>query len=276
MSEAGGLAGRRVLVTRPAERAGGLIEAIEAAGATAVLLPTLAIVAVAPPAEALAAARAADAILFTSPAAVSHGIGPLGLDAGATAHIGAVGPATADALRAHGLAPGIEPVGAADSEGLLRSPLLAAERIGGRRVVIVRGGPGRETLPRGLMARGAEVHYADVYRRERPRAPAAGVAGACEILTATSNEGLANLLAMLDSRERAAVRERALAVTSARTAELARAQGFRHAPEVADQPGDAGLLAAVHRCAARLPPERRPDAPESGHHPGPEPGPENK
>lgn len=226
--------------------------ALRAAGAAAVAFPTLAIVPVAPSADAIAAAQAVDVILFTSPAAVSHGVDALELGRDTRARIGAVGPATADALRTHGLAPDIHAVGAADSEGLLRAPLLAAERIDGRQVLIVRGGPGRETLPSGLMARGAVVHYADVYRRERPCAPAAGVAGACDILTATSNEGLANLLAMLEPSEQALVRTRPIAVTSARTADLARERGFQHAPEIADEPGDAGLLAAVARCAAQL------------------------
>ncbi|MEX2576483.1 MAG: uroporphyrinogen-III synthase [Halofilum sp. (in: g-proteobacteria)] len=263
MSEADSLSGRRVLVTRPAERAGGLIAAIEAAGGRPVALPTLVLAAAKPSADAIAAARTADFILFTSPASVAHGLELLGLTAGTGAQIGAVGPATAAALRQRGLPPEIEPIGAADSEGLLRAPQLAPERVQGRQIVIVRGGPGRATLPGELMARGAAVHYADVYRRERPQAPTAGTASACDILTATSNEGLTNLLAMLEPREVDIVRAKPLAVSSARTAELARAQGFRHEPQIADQAGDPGLLAAIRRCASRLSSNRaQPDASE--------------
>lgn len=246
------IAGRRVLVTRPAERAGGLAAAIEAAGGEAVCQPTLRIAPIEPTSAAVAAARAAAAILFTSPAAVAHGVDPLDLDPDNAPALGAVGPATAAELRRHGFAPTIEPVATADSEGLLRSPSLAADRVRDRAVVIVRGEGGRAELARGLMARGATVHYAEVYRRERPHAPAAGWAAACDILSATSNEGLANLLAMVDERERAILLGRPLAVTSARIAAAARDAGFAFEPEIAHEAGDEGLLAAIRRCAARL------------------------
>jgi uroporphyrinogen-III synthase len=257
------IAGRRVLVTRPAERAAGLAAAIEAAGGAAVCQPTIEIAPVTPTTEAVAAAQAAVAILFTSPAAVAHGIPALQLDPEAAPALGAVGPATAAELRHHGFAPTIDPVGSHDSEGLLRSPALAAEQVRDRTVVIVRGEGGRAELARGLMARGATVHYAEVYRRERPRAPAAGWAAACDILSATSNEGLANLLAMVDQSERTVLLGRPLAVSSARIAAAARDAGFELEPEVADAAGDDGLLAAIRRCAARLATDRiAPQAPK--------------
>lgn len=246
------IAGRRILVTRPAERAGGLAAAIEAGGGTAVCQPTIEIAPVMPTADAIAAAHAAVAILFTSPAAVAHGLPALQLAREAAPAVGAVGPATAAELRRYGLEPSIEPIGSHDSEGLLRSPALTAERVRKHTVVIVRGEGGRAELARGLMARGATVHYAEVYRRERPHAPAAGWAAACDILSATSNEGLANLLAMVDERERAILFGRPLAVTSPRIAAAARDAGFTVEPEVAHEAGDEGLLAAIRRCAARL------------------------
>lgn len=246
------IAGRRILVTRPAERAGGLAAAIESAGGAAVCQPTIEIAPVTPTADAIAAAHAAVALLFTSPAAVAHGVPALQLAPEAAPAVGAVGPATAAELRHHGLEPSIEPIGSHDSEGLLRSPALTTERVGEHTVVIVRGEGGRTELARGLMARGATVHYAEVYRRERPHAPAAGWAAACDILSATSNEGLANLLAMVDERERTILLDRPLAVTSARIAAAARDAGFAFEPEVAHEAGDEGLLAAIRRCAARL------------------------
>lgn len=246
------IAGRRILVTRPAERASGLATAIEQAGGVAVCQPTIEIAPVRPTATAVATAHEPVALLFTSPAAVVHGVAVLALDPQRAPAVGAVGPATAAELRRHGLEPTIEPLGSADSEGLLRAPALAADQVRDRRVVIVRGEGGRAELARGLMARGATVHYAEVYRRERPLAPAAGWAAACDILSATSNEGLANLLAMVDERERALLLDRPLAVTSERTAAAAREHGFTLEPQVADGPGDEGLLTALRRCAARL------------------------
>lgn len=244
--------GRRILVTRPAERAGPLVAAIAEAGGEAIRFPTIEIVPQSPGSDAIAAARTAAALLFVSPAAVAHGIDALGLRPDTAPPLGGVGPGTLAALRARGFHATVEPVGSADSEGLLQAPQLAPDRVAGRRIVIVRGRGGREMLANGLMARGAAVDYAEVYRRERPRAPDPALATGCDIVTATSNEGLANLLAMLDDGGRAAVRGKPLAVASERTATMALARGFGR-PEIADRPGDEGLLAAIRRCASHLP-----------------------
>jgi len=74
--------------------------------------------------------------------------------------------------------------------------------LAGRRVVIFRGDGGRELLGDSLRARGAEVSYAECYRRSRPRtdcAPllAAWARGAVHAVTVSSGEGLANLYDML-------------------------------------------------------------------------------
>ncbi|MDZ7748216.1 MAG: uroporphyrinogen-III synthase [Halofilum sp. (in: g-proteobacteria)] len=147
----------------------------------------------------------------------------------------------------------MEPVGSHDSEGLLRAPALAPARIAGRGVLIVRGEGGREHLATELMARGASVDYAEVYRRRRPQGLDPAVASGCDIVTVTSSEGLANLLAVLDEPARAHVLARPLAVTSERIAARAREHGFTWPPRVAPEPGDAGLLQAIRRCVAALP-----------------------
>lgn len=247
---AAALQGFRVLVTRPAERAEGLAARIEEAGGIALRFPVIAIEPVdrRPAVDALAY----DIVLFVSPAAVSHGVDALGLLPGTAPALGAVGPATAEALRAHGFQVTIEPPDSADSEGLLRAPALAQAAIAGRHVLVVRGEGGREALAEGLLARGAAVEHAEVYRRTRPPAPAPALAAGCDIVTVTSNEGLANLLAMLDVHTRAAVLEKPLAVLARRTAERARAAGFAGGVETAPRAGDAGLLEAVLRCAGTL------------------------
>lgn len=244
------LRGLRVLVTRPVERAAGLAARIEDAGGIALRFPVIAI----EPVEHRPAVDAAayDAVLFVSPAAVTHGVDALGLSHATAPALGAVGPATTEALRARGFQVTIASPDSADSEGLLRAGALAPGAIAGRRVLVVRGEGGREVLADELGARGAAVDHAEVYRRTRPAAPEPALAAASDIVTVTSNEGLTNLLAMVDAPTRAAVLEKPLAVLARRTAQRARDEGFGGIVEIAPRAGDAGLLEAVLRCARTL------------------------
>ena len=66
--------------------------------------------------------------------------------------------------------------------------------------MIFRGEGGREELGEALRARGAEVTYAECYRRAAPATGAAGLSevlseGRAHALTLTSSEGLDNLCA---------------------------------------------------------------------------------
>src|SRR6476646_3352427 len=107
------LAGRRIVVTRPRVQAAGLVAGLRALGAEPVECPAIAIV---PPASyapldaALARLGEYDWLLFTSVNGVAAftarraGLGQQDpLPAGV--RVGAIGPATASALRAAGLAP---------------------------------------------------------------------------------------------------------------------------------------------------------------------------
>jgi len=243
------LRGRRVLVTRPAERAHGLVERIAAAGGEPVVFPVIEIMPLEPP--AVADAGEFDAVLFVSPAAVTHGLPALALGGAGRPRIGAVGPATARALEAAGVTVDIRPPGSSDSEGLLEHDALQAPAIAGRRVLIVRGEGGREHLAARLVERGAAVEYAEVYRRARPAGHDPAAVADCDIVTATSIEGLDNLLAMIVPGDGGLLRSRPLAVASARIAEHARTLGFTGPVVGADRAGDEGLMAAILECARR-------------------------
>jgi uroporphyrinogen-III synthase len=156
VADDGRLDGIGVLVTRPAHQAEGLCALIEARGGRAIRFPTLEIREPSDPALAEALLRTADSfdvLLFVSANAVDRAAAHL--PKGPRAAIGAVGEATARALRTHGLEPSILPAGQWDSEGLLAAPALA--EVHGRRVLIVRGEGGRPLLGEQLAARGAEV-----------------------------------------------------------------------------------------------------------------------
>lgn len=253
------LHGRGVLVTRPAHQADALCRLIEQAGGRAIRFPVLAI---APPQDRQAAlatvARLAhyDLAIFVSPNAVEHGLDLIEAQGGLPAglRLAVVGEGSARVLRARlGRGPDLQPTERYDSEGLLALPEL--QRVDGWRVVIFRGDGGRELLGQALRARGATVDYAEVYRRERPAVDAPGLAaqlqaGAVDVVTVTSSEGLRNLLELAGVANAARLRQLPLVVVSERTADLAKELGFVQPAHVAALASDAGLVEAVARWAS--------------------------
>lgn len=162
---------RRIVVTRPAHQAGPLLDALRAVGAEPILLPLLEIL---PPADPLplqeAAAQLADTrfAIFVSPNAVRHAL-PVLRRAGTWpegCRAIAVGPGTADALRAEGGPAALVPSARHDSEGVLALPELQDVR--GARILIFRGDDGRPLLGDSLLARGAQMSYVPCYRRLLP------------------------------------------------------------------------------------------------------------
>lgn len=196
------LAGRGVLVTRPAAQAGELADAIERAGGRAIRFPAIEIQGREPDTigREQAALPAADIVFFASPNAVEFGFAAA---AAPGARLAAIGPATAAALRARGRAADICSPAGFDSEALLEEPEL--EDVRGRVIRIVRGDRGRELLANTLKARGAAVDYLSVYRRLPARHAQSELdelerlwrGGAVGIVTVMSVETLDNLLTAL-------------------------------------------------------------------------------
>jgi uroporphyrinogen-III synthase len=240
------LAGRTVLVTRPAHQAAALAQAIQAAGGEAFVFPALAVEAV--PMRELAAPLEqlgkADAAIFISPNAVQFGMAAIRAGGALPADIRvfAVGPGTARALAAHGVEAVITPDGQ-DSEALLALPQL--QDVAGRSVVIVRGLGGRPLLAETLAARGARVHFMECYRRVRPEADATQLlvrwqAGGIDAVTVTSAETLDNLAALLGDAGRPLLLRTPLFAPHEKIAEAARNAGMANV--VATPGGDAGLV----------------------------------
>jgi uroporphyrinogen-III synthase len=203
----GGLGGLGVLVTRPEHQAADLSAAIEAAGGRAIRFPVIEIVprAAADIAQDAAALPEPDIAVFVSTNAVR-----CGLDLAGRARIAAVGPATAAALEAAGLAVDIRPAAGFDSEHLLAEPTLRSVR--GCNVRIIRGNAGRELIAETLRRRGARVDDLAVYTRRRPQPDAAALEaldvafreGRVGVVTVMSVESLRNLVELLPdgARER--------------------------------------------------------------------------
>lgn len=253
MPEQGPLSGRRIVLTRPAQQNAALAARIRALGGEPILCPVLAIGEIADQdalADAVARLADGDLAIFVSPNAVARvmphvqarGGWPAGLKAAT------VGPATAAALREHGLSRVIVPQDRFDSEHLLA---LLPDDMSGRRVFIFRGQDGRPLLGDALCRRGARVEYVACYTRTRPpgQMPDA-LSRPVDAIVVTSSEGLRNLVDMLGEAARPLLDGCTLFVPHARIGEAARALGWRHIVETG--PGDAGVLSALERFWAKV------------------------
>lgn len=249
------LAGLGVVVTRPTAQAGPMTERLKALGARVIPVPLLAVEAPADPVAALAVLREADRFdlaIFVSTNAVERGLALLGAAGGLPPglRLAAIGRATAEALRALARAPDLVPAGRFDSEALLALEELQPARVAGRRVLIVRGEGGRETLAETLRARGARVEYAEVYRRVRPPVDVAALSALGEerqidAIVLTSGEALEHLFETFPRPPHAWLDRVALVVPSARVGEAARRHGHPLAPLVAGEAGDEALVLAL-------------------------------
>lgn len=245
-----GLAGKGILVTRPREQAEPLIERLQAAGAHPVPFPAIEIAPPQDPArlrQGMNRLPELDWLIFISPTAVARFFAEFGeRTLPASIHIAAIGEGSARALRQRGVGEIVFPEGNADSESLLALPAMQAVR--GQKIMIVRGEGGREVLAETLRARGAEVEYAECYRRRRPAADAAPLLaefrrGAIDAITASSGEGVDNLFALLGEAGAGFLRDTPWFVPHARIAETARRLGVRQVAVSAA--GDDALLTTL-------------------------------
>ncbi|HEY2145517.1 MAG TPA: uroporphyrinogen-III synthase [Steroidobacteraceae bacterium] len=227
------LHGIGVLVTRPELQAMPLCRLLENQGAHTLRLPAVEIKALRNR-RALAAQLGAlenfDIIIFTSANAVRFGASFLDQKRDLT--LAAIGPATARALNQAGYRVGIQPVGTMDSEGLLLHPRF--EHLVGHRILMIRGGNGRQLLQQELVRRGATVVCAEVYERApaipTPQALAAVqeqiAAGEIQVITATSLEVGRHLLGLATPELRTAFEQIHWVVPGERIASGLRALGL--------------------------------------------------
>ena len=246
------LQGRRILVTRPAAQAGALAALVAERGGEAVCFPLIEISAADDP-EPLrqAIARLADygLAIFISPNAVAHSL-PQILAARAWPEglaVAAIGPGTVAQLNVNGVTEVIVPDERFDSAALLERPELQAERMAGRKVLILRGNGGREELAETLRARGAQVDAVTVYRRSPPDSSEPFLSllrnTTLDALTISSSEGLRNLQALLDTENTDVFRRTPVFVPHQRIAEVATDLGWENV--ILTRPADAGIIESL-------------------------------
>ena len=241
------LTGRGIAITRPVEQADALNEGILRAGGTPIAFPLLAIAPLetyAAFADEIEALPKCNWIVFISSNAVQQGMPRIAArfpQLPPNLRFAAIGPATAQELTRYGVEQVLTPAARFDSESLLALPELQDMRQ--QRVVIVRGIGGRELLADTLRERGAEVAFAECYRRVNPQSDAGELSelwqnGRLHALVVTSSEALRNLLHIAPDAQW--LKDIRVCVNHARIAEAASAHGLKVA--LADAPGDTAML----------------------------------
>ncbi|HUI03508.1 MAG TPA: uroporphyrinogen-III C-methyltransferase [Acidimicrobiales bacterium] len=183
----GALRGLTVVVTRPAERSGALVDALAEAGARVVELPVIAVVDPPDGGAALAAAAAGaarfDWVVFTSAQAVARFVAHLrdGRDLG-SARLAAVGAATARALADCLLVADLVP-DQASAQGLVDA--MPGAPSPGASVLFPRARAARDVVGPGLRAKGWDVTEVDAYMTVAAD-PAGGAGGSDEVLDAAA------------------------------------------------------------------------------------------
>jgi uroporphyrinogen III methyltransferase/synthase len=216
------LYGKRIVVTRARAQASGLAAALRGLGAEVVELPAIRIEPSLESGEVRAAVeRIGDYALLclTSPNGAHllfEALGAAGLDARALARpkeqqmepgvtatagpvVAAIGPGTARALAAHGIAADIVPERFV-AEALVEA--LAKVDVSGKRVLVARAADARDVIPEHLSGRGAEVDVVALYEtvREEPSPDAVEAAQGADYVTFTSSSTVRNLTDALGSR----------------------------------------------------------------------------
>lgn len=246
----GALAGRGIVVTRPAQQSEGLAVQLAAAGARVILFPVIDIL---PPDDAPALDALIDRLdrfdlaVFVSPNAARVAMKAIKARRAwpAALRAAAIGRGGVRELERHGVAGVIAPA-RFDSEALLEMPEL--QSMAARRVVIFRGEGGRELLGASLRARGAVVEYAACYRRAVPPTDPAPLLAAwaraeIDAVTVTSSEGLRNLCTMIGAAGQAFLRQTPLFVPHPRIELAAREAALERIYLTAQ--GDEGLVAGL-------------------------------
>ena len=202
------LFGKSVLVTRSRTQASRMCELLEGAGAIPVELPAIAIAPpddFAPLDDAVRRLSAFGWVIFASINAVDSVFERLdarGQDARAfgTAHVGAIGPVTAEALERRGIRPDFTPSRSVSSAALDELSAIDWSRVP---VLLPTADIGRDELAEGLSRLGAHIERVTAYRTVTPpdaaqRAKEAFAEG-IDIVTFTSSSTVRNLLSLLDN-----------------------------------------------------------------------------
>lgn len=260
--EARPLFGQRVLVTRPAHQAGGMVRRFEQLGAVVYHLPA---VEIRDPADFAPLDRALgtlatdwDWVVFSSANGVYaflRRIEALGGDLRrlGSVKLAAIGPKTAEALAEYHLSPDVVPT-TFNSEGLSAA---LAPRVARKRVLLVRANRGRDLLREELSRGAAVVEQVVAYDQVDAQPPDTAILdhlrrGEIRFVALSSSKIAENLLGLFDETIRGRVDrgEVQLVAISPETGRAIRAKGYPVAAEAAEFTSD-GMIDAILKLAQR-------------------------
>jgi uroporphyrinogen III methyltransferase/synthase len=253
------LFGQRILVTRARHQAGILSQLLMERGAHPIELPAIEIRAIDDTQEldqAIGNLGVYHWVIFTSTNGVEaffERLAALKLDSRALhgRRVGAIGPATAQALALRGIMPDYVPE-IYSGEGIIAG--LESYQVRGKRFLLPRADIADEELTRGLSGLGTEVHEIAAYRTvAEPAAIAQAkrmlIAGEIQVTTFTSPSAVANLVAAFQG-DPTAINGSKVACIGPKTAESAAKAGLKVAI-VAREYTMPGLVAAIEEYFAR-------------------------
>ena len=254
------LFGKRVLVTRAAEKAASFTEALEALGAEVVQLPAIELAPVRSNGllrEAIRELPRTDWVFFTSPEGIgwlSRLLRPRRKDVRALSgcQIGAIGPKTALAIEEAGLHVDFVPR-RFSQDGMVDE--LPRRVLRGKRALILSAQESRDVLAAGLRARGMRVRTVPIYRTLIPKTLSGGVTEAfrrpVDFVTVTSASCVEHLFQALKACGRARqFRRLRFASIGSVTSRAVRAHGGRIVVEARTSTIE-GLIEALIKRASR-------------------------
>ena len=252
------LFGKRVLLTRPAAQAAPMARALRDAGAQPLIIPAIRI---APPDDpaalthAVVAAGDYDWVVFTSANGVDAFFAELAAERADARRLGgvrvaAIGPATAERLREHGVRADEVP---AEYRGEAVAEAILAHHDGhmhGLSVLLPRAAVARDALPDALRRAGARVDVVPAYRTlpleaaDAARLRTAIEVGEADVITFTSSSTVEHTVGALGSEAAALLSRLTVASIGPITSETAGRHGLQVAVTARDYTAG-GLVAAL-------------------------------
>jgi len=162
-----GLEGKKIVITRPAERAQDSVKMVKSYGAIPIVTPTIELKD-SKPEEMIKFCNMInklDWLIFTSPRAIKSLFKYCNLENASNLKVASIGPKTSEVLDKYGVKADLIPE-VYTAEGLLEA--FEKIEVKGKKIGLPRTMVARYTLPHGLQRRGAEVILADAYKSEMP------------------------------------------------------------------------------------------------------------